>query len=255
MITGGQRFWVLDGRRLPPNTSQDLNEGVERERFERAGGVRITTGQLGTEIKWSAFSPCFASLYSVMNWLPQATAPFILRYYLCGWFEEFAETIEQARDRIEQVMGKSEVRITRKAYVEPRDANSDRMPETIRNSWNVPVISPAVSIDCSFEQRGQKFKVTRIGERSLIARIYGAVPVIYPYVNGGSYEDIVTEAYREVLNTGKPRYDHVLAALRMPNNAIHWLPYQRVIVPKSSDNGMPTVTVVSEVAQVAIRPI
>lgn len=240
---------------MPPSAAHEFDENAERDRFERMGGVRVTTGALGTEIKWSAFSPCFASLYHLLNWLPEANKPFVLRYYLCGWFEEFADTLETVKDRIEQVMVKSEVRITRKAFVEQQDPDVARMPETIRANWNTSAIASAVSIDCCYDERSQKFKVTRVGERSLIARIYGAVPVIYPYVNGGSYEEIVTEAYKEVLNTGMPRYDHVLAAMRMPNNSIHWLPYQRVIVPNQIGQSSPTVTVVTEVARVAIRPV
>jgi hypothetical protein len=255
LATGSQRFWIVEGQRLPPCAAHELDDSAERDRFERMGGVRVTTGALGTEIKWSAFSPCFASLYHLLNWLPEAAKPFVLRYYLCGWFEEFADTVEEVRERIEQVIVKSEIRITRKAFVEQQEPDVSRMPETIRTNWNTQDIVPAVSIDCSFDHRSQKFRVTRVGERSLIARIYGAVPVIYPYVNGGSYEEIVTEAYREVLGSGVARYDHVLAAMRMPNNAIHWLPYQRVIVPRTDHMGSPAVTVVTEVSRVSIRPV
>lgn len=240
---------------MPASAAQPLDENAERDRFERIGGVRVTTGALGTEIKWSAFSPCFASLYHVLKWLPEATKPFVLRYYLCGWFEEFVDTVEEARDRIEQILAKSDLRITKRAFVREADKQYPTIPKVISNSLESGQIIPDVSIDCVLDERTQKFRVNRVGPQSLIARIYGVVPVTYPFVNGGSYDDIVCAAYKDVLDSGQPRYDHVLAAMRLPNNAIHWLPYQRLIVPKQGRASAPSVTVVTEIGNVDIRVV
>lgn len=252
MATGSQRFWIVEGQRLPPCAAHELDEHAERDRFERVGGVRVTTGALGTEIKWSAFSPCFASLYYARAWLETASGPFILRYYLSGWFEDICETPSKAMERIEQVISKSELRITKRAFVQLADARAADLPRMIRRALDHPREVDNISIRCYFDKIANKFKVDHIGAGSTIARFYGMEPVIYPYVNGGSYDEIVCEAYKEVLTTGHLRYDHVLGAFRLPNNAIHWVPYHRVIVPEPTAK-RETVTVVTEISPIAFQ--
>jgi hypothetical protein len=252
----GQRFWIVDGKRLPLAASlDDLSRDAERSRFEREGGVRVTTGPLGTEIKWCAFSPCFASLWHLLGWLPEGQGPYVLRYYLCGWFEERFEREGDAANRIEEVIAKSELRITKKAFIKEVDPEAIELPPLMRSTWSADYVSPDVSIDCIFDERIKKYRVTRVGEKSTIAKFWGVIPATYPFVNGGSYDDIVCEPYKHVLNAGKPRYDHVLAAMRMPNNAVHWLTYQRIIFPRQTETNIPTVTVVTELAPVDIQII
>jgi hypothetical protein len=250
----GQRFWIVDGKRLPFSAAlADLPHDAERSRFEHEGGVRVTTGPLGTEIKWSAFSPCFASLFHVLGWLPQAQAPYILRYYLAGWFEEKFDRPGDAANRIEEVIAKSELRITKKAFVKDADPDAHQLPPMLLSSWRAKDIDPEISIDCTFDQRIKKFRVTRVGPLSTIARFWGVIPATYPFVNGGSYDDIVYAQYDEALKTGQRRYDHVLAAMRMPNNSVHWLTYQRIVVPQ--DDPARKVTVITELAPVDIQVI
>lgn len=255
LTTQGERFWIIDGEVLPPARDIELSDIAENERFERRGGVRVTTGPLGTEIKWSVFSPCFGSIYRLQQWLPSISGPFFLRFYLSGWFEESYATAAETILRIEQILSKSELRITKRAFVKEVDRKQALIPKVIGNCIDSKHIIPDISLDCILDERTQRFRVNRVGPQSLMARIYGVVPVTYPFVYGGSYDDIVCEAYKEVLNTGKPRYDHVLAAMRLPNNAVHWLPYQRWIVPKSSAGSTPAVTVVTEVGSVDIKPV
>jgi hypothetical protein len=178
-----------------------------------------------------------------------------LRYYMAGWFEERFEREGDAANRIEEVISKSELRITKKAFVKDADPNAHELPPLIKAAWKADEIDAETSIDCIFDEKIKKYRVTRVGERSTIARFWGVVPATYPFVNGGSYDEIVCDAYRHVLNSGSPRYDHVLAAMRLPNNSIHWLTYQRVIMAKRETRGVPTVTVVTELAPVDIKII
>jgi hypothetical protein len=250
----GQRFWIVDGKRLPLAASlEDLPRDVERSRFEREGGVRVTTGLLGTEIKWSAFSPCFASLFHLLGWLPEAKAPYVLRYYMAGWFEERFEREGDAANRIEEVISKSELRITKKAFVAEADPDARELPPLIQATWKAEEIDPEISIDCMYDYRIKKFRVNRVGSKSTIARFWGTIPATYPFVNGGSYDEVVYQAYDEVLKTGQRRYDHVLAAMRMPNNIIHWLTYQRIVIPREDPAGIPRVTVITELSPVDIQ--
>ncbi len=251
----GQKYWVVEGRRLAPSASEVLSDDTETSRFNHDGAVKVTTGPLGTEVKWSVFSPCFASLFYVIEWLPATRFPIVLRFYLSGWFEEIYQTADEAIDRIEQVIGKSELHLTKRAFVEEVDPQGRNMPPILQSAWKQHEISPDTSVDFVYEEQTRKFRVERIGLKSTIAKYYGASPVSYPYVNGGSYDDIVYEAYTHVLRSGKPRYDHVLAAMRMPDNIIRWVPYQRIVVPRQNVGNMPSVSVITEIANVDVRPI
>jgi hypothetical protein len=250
-----QVFWIVEGRRLAESAGGFLSDDVETARFNYDGAVKVKTSRLGTEIKWSVFSPCFASLFYAMNWLSAARAPVILQFYLSGWFEETFHTVEEAINRIEQVMAKSELHLTKRAFVEEVDPTGKEMPPILQRTWSGHEVSTDTSIDFVFEEKSQKFRIDRIGSKSTIAKFYGMSPVSYPYVNGGSYDDIVYEAYTHVLRSGKPRYDHVLAAMRMPDNVIRWMPYQRIVVPGETSQKLPCVSVVTEIANVIIRPV
>jgi hypothetical protein len=254
-VMQGQRFWIAGGRKLPDSSIEHILDDVETERFNHDGAVRVTTGLLGTEIKWSVFSPCFASLFYAIEWLPATSLPIVLRFYLSGWFEETCYTVDQAINRIEQVIAKSELHLTRRAFVEEIDPIGRMLPPMLQRAWQEHTISPETSVDFVYEEQSRKFRVERIGLKSTIAKYYGVSPKSYPYVNGGSYNDIVDEAYTLVLRSGRSRYDHVLAAMRMPDNVVRWVPYQRIVVPKQNSEKMLCVSVVTEIANVDIRPI
>lgn len=251
----GQRYWIVAGRRLESSTTFAVSEEIETARFNQDGAVRVTTTDTGTEIKWSVFSPCFASLFNVIKMLPSAKLPIILRFYLSGWFEAIYQTADEAVNRIEQVISKSELHLTRRAFVKEIDPNGKTLPPILQHVWKEHVVSADTSIDFVFEEKSQKYHVERIGSKSTIAKFYGMSPVSYPYVNGGSYDDIVYEAYTHVLRSGRPRYDHVLAAMRMPDNVIRWVPYQRIVIPKQNDEKALSVSVVTEIANVDIMLI
>ena len=254
-VMHGQRFWIAGGRKLPDSSIEHILDDVETERFNHDGAVRVTTGLLGTEIKWSVFSPCFASLFYVIEWLPAASLPIVLRFYLSGWFEETCYTVDQAINRIEQVIAKSELHLTRRTFVEEFDPAGKMLPPILQRTWEDHTVSPENSIDCVYEEQSRKFRVDRIGSQSTIAKYYGMSPVSYACKSGNSYDDVVSEAYTHVLRSGKPRYDHVLAAMRMPDNIVRWVPYQRIVVPMHNSEKLLSVSVVAEIANVEISLI
>ena len=75
----------------------------------------------------------------------------------------------------------------------------------------------------------------------------------YPCINGGAYDRTVSAAYGDVLRSGRPRYDHVYAAMKTPGESLMWIPYQRVIMPKHLAAGRRAVSIVTEIAKVDIR--
>ena len=254
-VMHGQRFWIAGGRKLPDSSIEHILDEVEAERFNHDGAVRVTTGPLGTEIKWSVFSPCFGSLYYAIEWLPLASQPIVLRFYLSGWFEETCFTAEHAINRIEQIIAKSELHLTRRTFVEEFDPNAKTLPPMLQKIWHDHTISPENSVDCVYEEQSRKFRVDRIGAQSTIAKLYGMSPVSYACKSGNSYDEVVSEGYTQVLRSGKPRYDHVLAALRMPDNIVRWVPYQRIVVPRPNSDKAMSVSVVAEIAKIDINLI
>lgn len=251
----GQDFWIVEGRKLDEQGLESVSNSRETERFNHDGAVKVTIGSQGTEIKWSVFSPCFASLFYAIEWLPLATLPIVLKFYLSGWFDETCFTVSHARDRIEQILSKSDLHLKRRTFVEEFEPEENSMPPMLKSSWHDHTILPEISIDCVYEAQSQKFRVDRVGAQSTIAKLWGMSPVSYACKSGNSYDEIVSEAYTQVLSTGKPRYDHVLAAMRMPDNIVHWVPYQRLIVPKLDANKAMSVSVVAEIAKVDINLI
>jgi hypothetical protein len=254
-VMHGQRFWIAGGKKLPDSSVEHILDEVEAERFNHDGAVRVTSGPLGTEIKWSVFSPCFGSLYYAIEWLPLASLPITLRFYLSGWFEETCFTAAHAINRIEQILAKSELHLTRRTFVEEFDPNGKTLSPMLQKIWHDHTIMPENSVDCVYEEQSRKFRVDRIGAQSTIAKLYGMSPVSYACKSGNSYDEVVSEAYTHVLRSGKPRYDHVLAALRMPDNVVRWVPYQRIVVPRPKSDKSMSVSVVAEIAKIDINLI
>ena len=91
--------------------------------------------------------------------------------------------------------------------------------------------------------------------RAIDHRLWGIQPSTYPCANGGTYDREVGAAYWEVLQTGAPRYDHVYAAMRMPEGELFWIPYQRVILPGRGTRSDRQVRVFTEIAKVDIAVI
>jgi hypothetical protein len=251
----GYRFWIRDGRKLPDSPVEYTAAEFENDQFNREGAVRITTGTFGTEIKWSAFSPCFASLYLALNWLPKASTLIVLRFNLSGWFEESYANTKIAVARIEEIIGKSEIYLTQHTFIKEYDPKGMYLPPSLKRAWQDQAVSPESGIECVFDEELKRFRVMNIGARSAIAKFYGLSPASYPCRNGGSYDVIVSEAYAHVLKTGRPRYDHVIAALRTPDNVTRWVPYQRIVIPKLSTKVGTSVCVLSEIAAVDIQVI
>jgi hypothetical protein len=97
-----------------------------------------------------------------------------------------------------------------------------------------------------------KFDVAHIGEKSPIAKFYGTFLTSFP-CTGSSYADRVSDGYREVLSNGRPRTDHVLAAFRLPDNQVHWVPYHRLILPALEQGRRDSVNVISQISPISFK--
>ena len=249
----GQRIWVHQGNLVPMTMAQRPFSHESEEQKLSAGEVRLTTGDLGTEVKWHVCSPCIASLFKTIEWVATARGPIILRIFAIGWFEEVFPDAASSIARIEQVLARGDRHFTGRVFIKETPIDSAVTPDVLRAAFAGQSVPPDYAVDCTYDENSQLFRVDRVGAKSAIGRVWGTFTSSHPCQSAGPYGDPVNATYDAVLRSGKPRYDHVLAALRLPDNALHWVPYQRVVYPRQNSKGGPGVEVVSQIARVDIQ--
>lgn len=247
-----QEYWIHRGG-LVPRPEEICGELVsDKDLLALYGYVQVVQDGLRTQVSWYSNSANFASLFFAKEWLGTFPGPYQLRYFLSGWFVEDYDEAEQARDRIDVLIAKSDTILTSRVYVKEFDPKLREMPDLLRHAYEERRISPRLSVDCVQDPKTRRFRVDRIGEESAIGQLWGLSPLSYPCLNGNSYDDIVARAYSKVLQTQEPNYSHVYAAMVRPDGEVAWIPYQRVVLPGPKGNRNPTVTVVSEFTPVEI---
>ena len=121
-------YWVCEGHPCKVDGALvDRTEG-ERRRLQRLGFVRVVSGPTGTEIKWATLSPCQASLFFVSDWLTELAAPYVLRYYLAGWFEESFHGSGDAGARIVEIIARGDIHLMWRVFVQRSDPSPGGMP-------------------------------------------------------------------------------------------------------------------------------
>ena len=248
--------WVANGEIVSSLDKLGLEGWDEASLLDRKGLVRLTADGDGTTVRWSVFSGNWSSLYFVMDWLLHQPTPITLQYYLVGWFSETLNDPFTARERIHAIMAKSDVHLQSRTFVKPVAPDATTfIPDILGEALEHVTVQPDYSVDLVQDPGDSRFKITRIGSKSTIAKVWGLEPVSYPCINGGSYDQIVSEIYPHVIQTGQAHYGHVYAAMSFPNSPIKWFPYQRVILPQRFANGQAGVTVLSEFSKVDISII
>jgi hypothetical protein len=228
-------------------------EPVSEEASLDAGDVRIATGELGTEIKWKVHSPCFSSLLRTVHFLQSARPPFILRFHAFGWFEEIYRESWATVQRIEEILARGDRHFVSRAFVRDADPYSVRLSPILRQALASMEAQEEYIVEAALDKLSQHFVVDKVGPKSAIGRVWGTITSSFPCQPTSKYGDAVSEAYDRVLKTGEPHYDQVLAALRLPDNQVHWVPYHRVVFPRYHRQGAPAVAIVSEIARVEIK--
>lgn len=250
----GRRFWVeLGVIQHEPGDAVETSPASEKKRFE-AGGVRVTSGNIGTEIKWHAQTRCISSLFVVLEWLRGARAPFVLRYYVSGWFEEFYKTAGEASQRIEAIIARGDRHFPVRTFVEEVEPKTARVAGLLMDIMGQKKPPEEYAVVCTYNALANRFDVAQVGEKSPIAKFYGTFLTSFP-CTGSSYGDTVSDGYRHVLSTGRPRTDHVLAAFRLPDNQVHWVPYHRLILPSNTGPVKDTVNVISQISPIGFKVI
>jgi hypothetical protein len=201
------------------------------------------------------FSANWSSLMFLSEFIMTCIGPVTLRYFNAGWFEETLETTIDARSRIEQLLIKSDVRLAERTYVTAFDPNPSVLPPKLRQALEGGGSGmDDNAITCSVDPDAETVNVESIGPDSLLGKIWGLSPVSFPCQTGHNYDRIVSRPYFQVVTSGRPYYDHVLAAMVRPDGEVGWIGYQRVIVPDLQPTGaVRRVRVISELSPVGIR--
>jgi hypothetical protein len=251
----GCRYWAEYGK-LHLASEDELEPSIvdDRKRFQ-AGHVRLTTGKFGTEIKWYVISPNVSSLYAASVWMRDAVQPFILRFFLAGWFEETYDSSNAACLRIEEIVAKGDRHFSSHTVVKQFCTDRAELTPLLNDCLNGHKDPAEYAVECVFENSRHSFIVSKIGTKSAIAQVYGATFSSFPCRNDGAYNAAVSGAYLDVMRSRQPRYDHVFAAMKMPDNEVLWVPYRRVLLPNIQDDGHHSLQVISEIARVDIQLI
>jgi hypothetical protein len=172
-----------------------------------------------------------------MKWITNYNGPFKLIFFNAGWFEEVYETPEQAKRRIDQLIGRGDVHLSSKVFT--RDFLGSISPV----AWELVQLlkqggpDESKAVICDVDVAREKVEVQIVGKASVLAGIWGEAPISYPCQTGHSYDRIVSKAYFRAVNENRPIYDQVLASMVKPNGNVHWIGYQRVIFPTHQKSG------------------
>lgn len=245
--------WFRNGQPLDVASASRLSHDEEWQLMCRAGAVRLTAGDLGTEIKWVVASPCVASLSAVEALLDGTDGPYVLRFFAAGWFEETYRNAVDVHIRVAALVMHGDRHIASKVFEKPSLPDGVLTPEIVRQALHDLHPPSELAIECRYDEVQDSFLVCRIGELSTIGRIWGTDPTTYPCLATGPYGSSASAAYKRALATGLPAYEQVIAALRFPDQALRWIPYHRVILPRIAHSGAQTVSVVSACADVDFR--
>jgi hypothetical protein len=242
-------MWIRDGAIVARPEKANGTDFQDKTLLDQFGMVCITSGGAGTQIQWNMGCPNWASLMLASKLLAACSAPFKLKYFNAGWFSEVISDADAAAERIDALIFKSDVRLSDRAYTSVVIPDLAIVPEDLQMALKTGQAPDHKSVVCLVDTARDGCQVENVGRHSLIARIWGVSPNSYPCLNGHSYDRAVTPEYFKVVETGRPHYDHVLASMVRPNGELHWLAYQRVILP----DGRKRVRVISELAPVKIQ--
>lgn len=240
-----RELWIAAGQiveRAVDNSGLPLSDRVL---LHSRSHVKLETSGDGTSAKWVMFSANWASVFFMREWLSTLPKPYTLKFFIAGWFEETYSTYLEARERIDQLMAKSDVRLTERVFTREFDLRGiNAAPPDFELAVNDGEVPDHKTVMCAIDPVNERSRVARIGSQSALASVWGLSPVAYPCLSGHTYDKIVSRPYFDVVKTGRPHHDHVLAAMTHPDGEVRWFGYQRLILPgKTRINGHPTVSV------------
>lgn len=248
-----QEQWIAHGKIIARPTHASGSRLSDKTLLFQQELVKVETTPAGTSCKWVMFGANWTSLYVLRELLSTYVAPYTFEFFNTGWFNETFQSVTDARLRVDQLISKSDVRFSTRTYTRSFSTSDHAMTPRLKSMWNSGGLDESSSVHCTINTELEQTVVDYIGPNSALAKVWGVSPVSYPTLSGHSYDRVVSKSYYEVIRTGRPHFDHVLAAMVRPDGIVQWLGYQRLVFPKSgTKNGLPQVSVACEFADVKI---
>jgi hypothetical protein len=244
-------IWIVNGK--PQAEALQASPVHEWDMMNRSGAVRLLSGPEGTELRWIVAAPNVMSLFAADAMLDYLDGPFMLRFFSAGWFEERFSTAEQVRSRISALVMHGDRHLASRVFVDAPDPKSVRIPEFLKEVLEERAAPREQAVECRYEPEVDGFVVSHIGARSAIGRIWGTDPSSFPCLATGAFGQSASLSYSRAVRERVPVYEQVIAALRFPDQTVHWVPYHRVILPVEGRRNSETVDVVCEYADVDFR--
>lgn len=240
-----RELWISAGQIVERKLDDSGMPLSDRILLHARNHVKLETSNAGTTVKWVMFAANWASVFFTREWLSTLPKPYTLKFFIAGWFEETCATYLEARDRIDQLMAKSDVRFTERVFTREFDIRSINIaPPDFKSAVNDGDVPDNKAVMCAIDPVNERTRVAHVGSESALASVWGLSPVAYPCLSGHSYDKVVSRPYFDVVKTGRPHHDHVLAAMTHPDGEVRWFGYQRLILAgKTCINGHPTVNV------------
>jgi hypothetical protein len=247
-------IWLSAGGIVPPLEATSEVNLTDRALLQHRERVRITMNEFGSELSWVVFAPNWASLFLLRELIPDLPKPYKLRFFAYGWFEEDIDSAPEAINRIDELVAKSDFRVLSPVFIREQNPSKAKLTPDFLNALNNGEVSPAHLVTCEIDEVSERIKVTHVGEQSALASVWGKTTVAFPCLTGHSYDKVVSKPYFDVVKSGKPHYDHVLAAMTQPDGETRWFGYERLVLPgKPVVNSRPTVNVLCHRGPVDIR--
>ena len=234
------QLWISDGKLIEIDSDVIARRGVDAlMREDRL--VLITVNARGTSIHWHLSSASWSSLYSVISHLRVCPPPFQLNFFVEAWATERYVRAKDAARRIDELIGKADVRLSKKAYVYEKEMDKRAMPQLLQLAYDEHAALTDHRVDTVFHEDSNMFYLERAGENSLLSKIMGehwtSEFAGREEIPDTDFDYEVMSHYEKVLTADVPRFDHVFATITPPGGAPIWASYLRLIVPSKFEDG------------------
>ena len=252
-MTTACQVWIDNGIPIDLDTSKGTGKETSRLLGENRM-VLLGISESGTIVRWHLERASWASLFFIMDYLKSCPPPYQFDFFKEGWIVERYSALNEAVNRLETLISKSDVKIQETTYVKDMEPTAERIPELLRQAMSDASMLENFRVDCAYDDQTDWFHVEKIGEKSSMARWFGLDTGSYASRSGHEYDHKVSKAYLKVLENWRPHYDHVYALVNnTPDGNSFWLPYQRVVVPHKFGDRRYGVSVITKVGDVDIN--
>lgn len=239
--------------------------------FHHIGLVKIRLDPRGLELRWNLQKYPEKALERAIDWITAAQddLPIRLSYYYFGWY---TERIDKATliDRIADTKPFADVDLGHavkmvEQKVSQSFANLDLVGKCLE-LWNAsekrgrmgfgPHFQDQIVVFRPDETTGN-FEYDFIGFNSPIVKVMGkswAANAInaqkLPENYSRAYRSITNRPYENVMASGEPRYDKILASIKPPGKDPVWTSYHRLLLPMYDRKGAPIMICASEIGDI-----